>query len=180
MTLFDTASRPDRSTLSRIVLAADPGKSGALALLGDDDLLLAVMDMPDADGHELTAAILSAIGEHEPYLPTVAWLEFAQAMPDHLQGRRQGSASVFNYGRNFGALEGACAAFGIPVHLVRASTWKAWYPDVTKDKDTSRAKAAALWPMHAHLFKRKKDDGRAEAALIAYYGAQRHLVHRAP
>lgn len=175
MTLFE-AALPDRSTLSRIVLGADPGKSGALVLLGDDDVLLAVRDMPDADGHELTAAILSLLGEHDPYLPTVAWIERAQAMPDHLQGRRQGSASIFNYGRNFGALEGAAAAFGVPVKLVPAATWKAWYPDVTKDKDTSRAKAKELWPLHADLFKRKKDDGRAEAALIAYYGAQQRRV----
>jgi crossover junction endodeoxyribonuclease RuvC len=38
---------------------------------------------------------------------------------------------------------------------------------VTADKDTARTRAIELWPSHAQLFARKKDHGRAEAALIA-------------
>ncbi len=37
-------------------------------------------------------------------------------------------------------------------------------------KDGARARAAALWPEQAGEFRRVKDDGKAEAALIAYWG----------
>ena len=37
-------------------------------------------------------------------------------------------------------------------------------------KDASREKFRTLWPKHADLVARVKDDGRAEAALLAEYG----------
>jgi hypothetical protein len=36
-------------------------------------------------------------------------------------------------------------------------------------KDASRMRAMELFPSKAELFKRAKDDGRADAALIAYW-----------
>jgi crossover junction endodeoxyribonuclease RuvC len=42
---------------------------------------------------------------------------------------------------------------------------------VREGKDGSRLRAAELMPRHAALFTRKADDGRAEAALLAYGGA---------
>ena len=42
-------------------------------------------------------------------------------------------------------------------------------------KDAARARASQLLPAHAHYWQRVKDDGRAEAALIAVYG-QRTLA----
>ena len=39
-----------------------------------------------------------------------------------------------------------------------------------KKKEASRSKAKTMWPDFAEQFKRVKDDGRAEAALIAFYG----------
>jgi hypothetical protein len=41
---------------------------------------------------------------------------------------------------------------------------------VQKGKDASRARASELLPAYSHLWQRKRDDGRAEAALIALYG----------
>lgn len=38
------------------------------------------------------------------------------------------------------------------------------------DKNASRGRAQQLFPRQAELFSRKKDIGRADAALIAYYG----------
>jgi len=177
MSLFD-ASLPDATGLQRVILSIDPGKKGALAWIGDDDVLLAVEDMPDAEEVALGVAVAGLLRDHAPYWPTVVWIEKAQAMPDHLKGARQGSASTFKYGKNYGVLLGVVSALGVPVHLVASSSWKAKVPDVTKDKDTSRAKAAQLWPMSAHLFKRKMDDGRAEAALIGWYGGQQRPVGR--
>jgi crossover junction endodeoxyribonuclease RuvC len=43
---------------------------------------------------------------------------------------------------------------------------------LSSDKDTSRQLAMQRFPDYAEKFVRKKDDGRAEAALIALYGAE--------
>jgi hypothetical protein len=40
-------------------------------------------------------------------------------------------------------------------------------------KDMARSKAIERWPAKADLFKRKSDDGRAEAALIGIAGLLR-------
>jgi crossover junction endodeoxyribonuclease RuvC len=45
-------------------------------------------------------------------------------------------------------------------------------------KNASRVAASQLFPEHAELFSRVKDDGVAEAALIAWYGATQQLGYR--
>ena len=66
---------------------------------------------------------------------------------------------------------GVCSALRIPVSLVTPSKWKRDM-GLTADKDQARARAAQLWPGAAKQFARKKDDGRAEAALIALWGSK--------
>lgn len=39
-----------------------------------------------------------------------------------------------------------------------------------RDKNQARARAMALFPAAAKLFARVKDDGRADASLIAFHG----------
>jgi hypothetical protein len=77
-------------------------------------------------------------------------------------------------GEGFGIIEGAAAAAGLykPVNLrtVTPSVWKRKL-GVTSEKKTSLELARELWPQFAERrFARKMDDGRAEAALIGYYG----------
>jgi crossover junction endodeoxyribonuclease RuvC len=69
-------------------------------------------------------------------------------------------------------VRGVIAAAGIPLHLVSPAKWKRAY-GLDADKEKSRALALRLWPARADLFGRKRDHGRAEAALIARYGAER-------
>jgi len=63
---------------------------------------------------------------------------------------------------------GVVAACGIPTTLVSPQKWKREL-ELSKDKNQSLEMARMLWP-DSDKFKRKKDDGRAEAALIAMYG----------
>jgi len=53
--------------------------------------------------------------------------------------------------------------------LVPPAKWKRDM-QLNASKDGSRAKAIQLWPAQAGEFKRVKDDGRAEACLIAKWG----------
>lgn len=81
-----------------------------------------------------------------------------------------GHVGAFTFGRSKGVLEGVCAGLGLPVTMVRPSTWKGAL-DLSSDKADSLEMARSLWPSHAEVFARKKDDGRAEACLLAAYGA---------
>jgi crossover junction endodeoxyribonuclease RuvC len=76
---------------------------------------------------------------------------------------------MFAFGRAAGVVEGALAGLGVPYTDVPPATWiKAM--GVRGGKDGARNRAMELWPKQAELFKRVKDDGRADAALIAAYG----------
>ena len=56
------------------------------------------------------------------------------------------------------------------VRYVIPRVWKGYF-GLSSDKEQSRLKAIALFPDCANLFSRKKDEGRAEAALIALWEA---------
>ncbi len=150
-----------------VTVGIDPGATGAIACLAHDGALLWVEDMPYADGHVL-APILARIvlRSHEAHRHAI--VERAQAMPG------QGIASTFRYGAGYGAILGVLGALDIPLVTVHPGVWKRG-AGLHRDKGASRRRAVELWPDHADLFARVKDDGRAEAALIARHGwATRH------
>ena len=149
----------------RLVIGVDPGKSGALAAIDLDTLALcAIEDMPVVDGR-VTPALLADFarrtGWDEIYGVAV---EFVRSSP------QMGVTSAFSFGYAYGVAVGFFAAHW-PCAEVVPSVWKPTYHLTGKGKDASRAAAISLWPSSAALFKRVKDDGRAEAALIARHHA---------
>ena len=144
------------------ILGVDPGASGALAFY--DPLqpgFIAVQDMPIADGKVCAVQLAQAVRMMEP---AVAWIELVGAMPG------QGVTSMFNFGVSFGVAKGTILALGVPVQLVRPNKWKKAL-GLKADKEQARELAIRLWPDQAEWFARKKDAGRAEAALLARYGS---------
>jgi crossover junction endodeoxyribonuclease RuvC len=97
------------------------------------------------------------------YPSAVAVLEQVSSMPG------QGVSSMFAFGESYGIVKGVLAAFQIPTHLVTPVKWKKAM-GLNASKDGSRAKAIEMWPEQASMFKRVKDDGRAESCLIALWG----------
>ncbi len=150
------------------IIGIDPGLSGALALLNAEGLT--VFDVP---------AVKARRGRGREVLwPEVArWvdnvaseshinhavIEAVGAMP------KQGVSSMFKFGYVCGGLHVAMAMSFIPVTFVTPAQWKRDM-GLPKGKDAARARAMELFPRHSGLFVRKKDDGRAEAALIALWG----------
>src|SRR5262249_54063231 len=84
---------------------------------------------------------------------------------------KDGAVGAFSFGRASGLVEAAAHACGITPRFVAPAKWKPAL-HCTADKNVSRAMAKRLFPGSAKLFARAMDDGRAEAALIAYYGLQ--------
>jgi crossover junction endodeoxyribonuclease RuvC len=152
------------------ILGIDPGASGGIAFFSMQRGLLSIFDMPTVEvkrggknKREVSAAMLNAIiGARDI---DAAFVEKVGAMPG------QGVSSMFQFGRSVGMIEGVLAALEIPTNYVTPQSWQKAV-GARGGKDASRARAAELFPAYAANFTRKKDDGRADAALIAWYGAQ--------
>jgi hypothetical protein len=147
----------------RVILGIDPGKTGALAFyFTAEPFRVAVEDMPIVND-KVNAPLLSDI--LWKYGPTYAVIEAVGARPG------QGVSSMFNFGVSYGIAIGVLGTRAVPLHFVTPAKWKKHF-GLSSDKEQSRAKAIQLFPACSSSFARKKDDGRAEAALIAKYGAE--------
>lgn len=152
-----------------IILGIDPGLNGALAFYDTTEKTIDVVDMPTVEvtrngkvKREVSPALVAnAIAGRGT---AAAFLERVNAMPG------QGVTSVFSFGRSTGILEGVLAAYDIPTTIITPQTWQK-ATQVRDGKDGSRERAMQVFPAYASLFARKKDDGRSDSALIAYYGS---------
>lgn len=160
----------------KYIIGIDPGISGGIALVektSDGIFLRGVWDMPTtciAGGkRKVNAPMLADIISRFPTTATVI-SEQVGAMPG------QGVVSMFNFGRAAGIIEGVVAGVGLDLELVLPVKWKRVLDLIGKDKNASRALAAEAFPKQANSFSRVKDDGRAEAALIALWGHKHREV----
>jgi len=173
-------------------IGCDPGFKGALALLGEDGTLISVVDMPiqhvkgknqlvfDSHGRPVERARQTTVLDpHAIFSLMSGWYEMANseifyigekvwARPD------EGRSSVSKLMEGFGLVQGMAYGLQMKVVLVAPQTWKAAM-GVTADKNTSLAKAREVFPDMQPYFRRKMDDGRAEAALIGLWGYQKYI-----
>ena len=153
------------------VAGIDVGARGAIATLSGNELV-AVHDMPVLHDGPKNRATINA-----PLLAEILAKSHADLALIEWVGVRPGEGAVgaFAFGRARGVCEGVCAALGIPVQFITAPVWKRLHgiaPGKNGAKDAARSKAIARWPERADLFARVKDDGRAEACLIAAAGVR--------
>lgn len=152
------------------IIGADPGKTGAVALLDSDGELLEVNDMPTT-GKFVSPHLLGGI------LAKYAKTSYGHAqsvtcvIEDVWSSPQMGVTSAFSFGRSKGVIEGIAAALAMRTEYVSPAKWKRDMK-LGKDKGKARQLAIARWPEHASSFKRVKDDGRAEAALIGLWQVQ--------
>lgn len=150
----------------KVVLGIDPGAKGAFAWVTGDGHLIEVADMPfvNVRGKDRVSAqgVAHLLRKREVVLVAI---EGVGSMPG------QGVASSFAFGYAAGILEGVASGAGIPVQITMAAVWKR-RAGVSSDKGAARQTAIRYWPGATDQFKRVKDDGRAEAALLARWAAQ--------
>jgi crossover junction endodeoxyribonuclease RuvC len=155
-----------------IYIGIDPGLDGAIAFFDLDKGHLSMIDMPTVEiirngkkkrelNAQLVANVFRCVGGD-----MTAVLERVNAMPG------QGVSSVFSFGRSSGIVEGVLAGMQIPLTIVTPQAWQK-AASVRGGKDGARQRATELFPVYAGLFGRKKDDGRADAACMAWYAATR-------
>ena len=162
-----------------ILIGIDPGISGAIAAVTPSGKLEWVQDMPVRDAgkknrkaHEIDGVELVRL--IRPHVVDVAevWIEEVQPLPTiaNRDGKAgHGAFASFSLGDSRGCIRGVCEALGLSVQRTHPRTWKKHYA-LNSDKDASRALAIRLYP-GCEALSRKKDEGRAEAILIARYGA---------
>lgn len=145
-----------------MIVAIDPGYNGAIAWLTDDGILVDVVDMPITKHKGKTRIIASEVAR----LLDVRSIETSMVMLEATTARPgQGVTSMYNFGFGCGVLEGVCAAMFLPYFYVSPQTWKRQM-GVGADKTACREMAQKLWPGAADKFRRVRDDGRADAALL--------------
>lgn len=151
-------------------LGIDPGLSGALALYDLNTGELNTGPMPTlkaGTGSKRVideASIAKIIDNWSNNIIKVV-IEKVHAMP------KQGVTSTFNFGMGYGLVKGIIVANFIPIEYVTPQKWKKILR-VPASKDGARERASQMFPLYSDQWKLKKEDGRAEAAMIAYYGAK--------
>lgn len=136
-------------------IGCDPGKSGALAVISEDGVEVAPFDEVEY------MRLLKKASEGE----CICCLERVGAMP------KQGVTGTFNFGLNYGWIQGVLYALRIPVETVRPQEWKKKF-GVTADKNTSIDVCKKLFPgvsLKKSDRSRTDNDGMAEALLLAMY-----------
>lgn len=151
-----------------IIAGIDPGKSGALAITYPDGAVQ-VWDVP----------VIKLRGKEVP-----AWQEWQRSwasafdfagvdlvvIEDVSARPGQGVTSMFTFGRTLGFVHALAVASGASVQTVTPAVWKGKLGLLNSSKGASREKATAIYPRSVGLLGRVKDDGRAEAILLAHYG----------
>jgi crossover junction endodeoxyribonuclease RuvC len=155
------------------LIGVDPGLKGAIAVFKKDSesklQLIGVRDMPimpaikgkgnTIDCTEL-ARVFRAFDNN-----ALCIIEAVSSMPG------QGVASTFKFGKAAMAPEAMAYAFRMSVFFVSPNQWKTKAKLIKKPKEVALSLAKSLFPEHAGKhFRLKKHEGRAEAALIAYFG----------
>lgn len=150
------------------IVGIDPGLKGAISIVNDDRVEV-VVPIPivksSGRGNEVVWQSLywtmkNLIAEH---LPDAVYIERVGARPG------QGVSSMFKFGYVSGGLYALMVPYMLPITMVTPQAWKRALK-IPASKDGARQRAIELFPNEAHLFARKKDDGVAEASLIAEYG----------
>lgn len=144
-------------------IGIDPGKSGAIAIIREDGTVDTAVFSEEAyrllikQYKDETFAVVEQVG-------------FV------LKGVKFSSNAIFNFGANFGFIQGLLYSHGVPYQTVRPHIWKKHF-NLSKDKELSIQCAKRLFP-NANLYRTSKctvaHDGIAEALLMAEYARRLH------
>lgn len=148
------------------IAAVDCGLTGAISFyFPSHPDKVSVADMPVVGGEVDADAFAQKIWQ---MAPDFAVVERVGPMP------KQGVSSVWKFAGTYYTARAVLAACKVPTHLVTPTVWKRHFR-LAADKEQARALAIRLWPGLGH-FERRKDHNRAEACLLARYGAEVILI----
>ncbi len=154
------------------ILGIDPGLTGGVALLRsvvDSEPLAETWATPtikiDKKNNLNVPAMVSIVMDAKP---DHCFIERVSAMAYSVRGRTQGVSSAFTFGMGFGIWLGILGALQVPYSLIHPANWKVAMGLRGQPKSASLLMVSQLFPSVS--LPRAKDEGQAEALLIAEYG----------
>lgn len=141
-----------------IYLGFDPGFSGAWGMVNHHGGFVGCGDMIHNGTHILTDEVMHEINKARAGDDMEVAIELVASMP------KQGVASTFKFGMAFGATIALAERTHCPFRFITPRVWKKAL-GLDSDKAKSLDMARGLWPQSP--LARAKDNGRAEALLIA-------------
>lgn len=157
------------------VLGIDPGHHGGLCWYNTETGGLVIHDMPITYSRgrkgkaEIALPELARLIDQYATDTMAAVIEKVGPMPG------QGISSTWAFAEAYMAVKAMVASAFIPMTLVPPQTWKRDLR-VPAAKDGALARADQLMPRHCALWRGPRGglmDGRAESALLAYWGTQK-------
>ena len=143
-----------------LYLGIDPGFTGAWGMIDHNGVFRACGDMYHTEKYIMTNVIFGEIYKALDGDDCEVVVEAVHSMPN------QGVASSFKFGMAFGGATAIAERLNCPWNLVTPQVWKKALK-LDSDKAKSLSLARQLWPTAP--LKRQKDNGRAEALLMAHY-----------
>jgi len=131
--------------MGRILVAIDPGQSGAIVWSKDGEPEITADKMPPSDVEvcQYIADLSLKAKDVELYLEEPSLTGYGPGIPGY---------SIARLAQNFGLIYGACIAMGYSLHRIKPPAWQAVH-GLGKKKDHGKgwknhlkAKAAELWP----------------------------------
>jgi len=151
-----------------MILAFDPGLTGAFALMGEGTLLVDDLPVHQAQ-HGRSAKTRAELDLHS--LREELWYrKIEHVFMERVAARPgQGVTSMFRFGEACGALYGLVIGLGLSVTFVTPQQWQKHHC-IGPSPDAARQRAVQLYPGMGTMLNRKKDQHRADALLLACYG----------
>lgn len=149
------------------MIGIDPGREGAIVRLSDTSATAWLLPYDDAglSGRQLAELLRAEVVSGDSVV-----LERAQSMP------RQGIASAFRYGRDYGVILGVLDAIGASYQTVAPGVWHRAVVGGSGVDPKARARAVVEarlpWLELRPGKRRKAHEGIVDAACLALYGLE--------
>lgn len=158
-----------------ILVTCDPGLTGAFCLYDTKRGSMDLYEMPTftkmVNSRSRTVldeqGVCDRITGFQVFGATHFVIEEVGGLP------RQSAPAAFNFGVGYATCITAARVLGLCIERVRPQVWKQKLR-VPADKKAARARASEMLPFEKHNWPLVKDDGKAEAAMMALW-AQQHF-----
>lgn len=161
-----TSEQEMKHDINMMYIGIDPGFSGAWGMIDHNGKYQSCGDMLHDELFILSHLVYAEIRQACERQDVAVIIEAVHAMP------KQGVSSTFKFGMAYGAALSVAQRINTNFHTVSPRVWKKALK-LDSDKNLSLSMARDLWP--AAPLARKKDNGRAEALLLAEYLRREHL-----
>lgn len=143
--------------MAQVFFGVDPGQKGGIAIIDADNRFALAWRYPH-DMNNATRLLREILAEHQVRL---AAIEKVHSMP------KQGIASSFKFGMNFGGWQWALCALQVPYVLVTPQQWQKQLLDAGTGETKARSLSMARRLFPSVDLSKKADDGKADALHLA-------------